>query len=220
MQSIRLSLPREVEIRTGEEVRGISKGGERFRLTTTEGDYEAKKVVYSGMARKLPRLYEGRLPPEYIDKLRKIEYCTSITIWLGLGDPSYFNYRGSEVGFEKGKPYWAIPTSNFDPSLAPRGKQLVGFSFIAQGDVEEEVEEARETIWQNFPQLEDKVEMEHVQVLVPEKGSVTVNSPFPSPETPVEGLYLVGTDTSPRSMGVTRASFSVLELLEKMGYWE
>jgi phytoene dehydrogenase-like protein len=64
--------------------------------------------------------------------------------------------------------------------------------------------------------VEKNIEFEHIQITVPEKAAVTVGVKFPSPKSPIQGLYLVGTDTNMKSMGITRASYSVLDALEFM----
>jgi phytoene dehydrogenase-like protein len=64
-----------------------------------------------------------------------------------------------------------------------------------------------------MPDLEKKVDMTHYQMLIPEKAMWTIATQFAGVKTPLEGVYLVGTDTEKRSMGVTRASYSVLKLL-------
>lgn len=54
----------------------------------------------------------------------------------------------------------------------------------------------------------------HWQVLVPEKAAWSINQKMPGNVTPIKNLYLVGTDTTEKSMGITRASYSVLNLME------
>ena len=58
--------------------------------------------------------------------------------------------------------------------------------------------------------------MTHYQVTIPEKAAVTINGFFAGTRSPVRNLYLAGTDTDSRSMGVTRAAYSVLEMLKAM----
>lgn len=66
----------------------------------------------------------------YVKELDGIAQTKSLTIWIGLDTiMEAFNYIGSEIWFKE-KAYWAMPISNYDSSLAPEGKQLVGFSFI------------------------------------------------------------------------------------------
>ncbi len=216
LNAVLYSLPRTVEIKVESPVaRILQEDGKAVGVETKEGEsYTAGTVIHSGFARDLPRLVE-ELPPDYLKDLEGIDQSRSLTIWLGLKEKmEEFNYIGSEVWFKE-KPYWAMPISNYDPSLAPPGKQLVGFMFaINSKDIKGETRKARETILEAIPGIEDRIEMEHHQLTIPEKAAVTINGYFPSPRSPVEGLYLVGTDTDRRSMGITRASFSVLELLK------
>ncbi|MBU4141432.1 hypothetical protein KKE99_01000 [Patescibacteria group bacterium] len=67
-----------------------------------------------------------------------------------------------------------------------------------------------------MPNIEKNIEFEHTQITIPEKAAVTVGVRFPSPRSPIKGLYLVGTDTDMRSMGLTRAAYSVVEALKFM----
>ncbi len=72
------------------------------------------------------------------------------------------------------------------------------------------------TILEAIPGIEDHIEMTHFQTTIPEKAAVTINGYFAQPRTPIKNLYLAGTDTDRRSMGITRAGYSVLELLKVM----
>jgi phytoene dehydrogenase-like protein len=110
-----------------------------------------------------------------------------------------------------------MPVSNFDPSLAPKGRQLIGFSAVfKEDDLEKQIKKFKKTIFKAIPNIEKNIEFEHTQVTIPEKAAVTVGVKFPSPRSPIKGLYLVGTDTDMRSMGLTRVSFSVLEAIKFM----
>jgi len=140
----------------------------------------------------------------------------SLTIWLGLSEKmKEFDYMGSEVWFKNGA-YWAMPISNYDPAIAPKGKQLVGFTFIIDDkkDIESEKKRALEIIMRAVPGIDKKIEMAHYQVTIPEKAAVTINGFIAGQRSPIKNLYLAGTDTDNRSMGVTRAAYSVLELLK------
>jgi len=128
-----------------------------------------------------------------------------------------FDYTGSEVWF-RGGAYWAMPISNYDASIAPKGKQLVGFTFVIEDNknIEREKKKALELIIRAIPGIEGKIEMTHFQVTIPEKAAVTINGYFAETHSPIKNLYLAGTDTDNRSMGVTRAAYSVRELLRAM----
>ena len=102
------------------------------------------------------------------------------------------------------------------PELAPRNKGLVGMSTIIDPKkCHDSKEKLLNTIYSLVPALEKNTEMIHTQVMAPEKAAVSLNY-FPSIKTPISGLYVVGTDTDMRSMGITRAGYSVIELLKSL----
>ncbi len=207
------SLPKDqVEIKTGEAVTKIS-GDTVKNVETEKGDYTSDTVIYSGFASDLPLVVDD-LPTEYTNSLKKLYKLDTLTIWLGL-DKKLFNRKGSEIWVDSDPYSWVVPISNYDPLLAPKGKQLVSFAFRLHknSNLNKEKENALNSIYSIMPKIEDHVEMKHYQVLVPEKAAWTIDTVFADIRTPVKGLYLVGTDTERRSMGITRASYSVLHLL-------
>ncbi|WP_209615634.1 phytoene desaturase family protein [Methanolobus bombayensis] len=217
LNAVLFSLPSTVEIKTDCEVKKIIS--EKGKVIGVEADevYRADKVIYTGFVSELPHMVES-LPNTYVQDLKKIAHTNSLTIWTGLDSlMDEFNYIGSEIWF-KDSPYWAMPISNYDTSLAPKGKQLIGFSFIINDNESEEVQvkKAYETIYKAIPGIEDHIEMTHNQITVPEKAAVTIDGYFSDVRTPIKGLYAAGTDTDKRSMGITRAAYSVVELLKKM----
>ena len=219
VKSAEHSLPGNmVDIRLDEPVTGINvEDGRATGVSTKEDSYDAETVVYSGYAKDLPTLIENGLPTDYIENLKQIKQVRALAIWLGLKSRvKEFDYMGSEIWFEEGKPYWAMPTSNFDSQLAPKGKQLVGFAFVVEDDLKKERKRSLDTIYTALPNIEKNVEMEHFQVAVPEKATPTIDGFIPSPKSPINGLYLVGTDTNIHSMGITRAAYSVLDCIKFM----
>ncbi|MDK2891672.1 NAD(P)/FAD-dependent oxidoreductase [Methanohalophilus sp.] len=214
LNAILFSLPKSVEIKTECEVRKIFvKDG---KVTGVEADeiYTADVVIHTGFARDLPSMIE-ELPQAYIDELNGIVHSKSLTLWLGFDKIlDEFNYIGSEIWYKENA-YWAMPISNYDSSLAPSGKQLVGFAFAMDEGASQntEIKKAYETVFTAVPNAEDHVEMQHEQVTIPEKASVTIDGNFAKIRTPVKNLYIAGTDTDSRSMGITRAAYSIIELL-------
>ena len=210
------SFPKNVEYHIREEVRKIEKDDFGFCVSTWKGNYLSNKVVYSGEVKKLPGIIE--MPVKWKQQVKELEQATAMTIWIGLKKPmSEFNYNGSEVfcdvsDTDKELFYWLMPV----PELAPRNKGLVGVSTIIDPkQCHDSKEKLLNTIFSLVPALEKNIEMIHTQVMAPEKASVSLNY-FPSIKTPVNGLYVVGTDTDMRSMGITRAGYSVLELLKSL----
>ncbi len=211
------SLPKSARIKTCEEVIEINQEN-ILKVTTKNNAYKADKIIYSGEAKRLPELTE--MPKEWTDSVRKLKQSKAMTIWLGLKKPiNAFNYRGSEVWFSEGISYWGMPTSGYDVHLAPKGKQLIGFSTFMSADENPSNYEKDflDTIYSVAPEIEKNIEMKHTQIISPpEKAAVSVGVKFPPVQTPVKNLYLVGTDADMRSMGITRASYSVLEMLKAM----
>lgn len=209
------SMPENAEIHTCEEVLEIVIDNEQVAgIVTNKSRYTAKVVIYAGANKHLHRLVE--LPEEYGQKLRNLKQVRTLTLWLGL-NKKYFAEAGSEIWTESRKPCWAIPTSNFDPALAPKGKQLVGFAFILADEEEVTgVDDYINVIEGVFPDIKKHIEMAHYQVLVPEAAANAKNNFFSGVKLPINGLYAVGTDITRQSMGVTRAAYSVVSLLENL----
>ncbi|MGB8218482.1 MAG: NAD(P)/FAD-dependent oxidoreductase [Candidatus Methanoperedens sp.] len=217
LNAVLYSMPENVTIKTGSTVKKIlNEDGKATGVATDNDSYTSGIVVYTGFMKSLPELIA--LPDDFTEKLSRIEQTLSLTIWLGLKEKmKEFDYTGSEVWFKDGA-YWAMPISNYDACIAPKGKQLVGFTFVIEdkNNVEGEKKRALDLILRAVPGIEKMIEMTHYQVTIPEKAAVTINGYFAGPRSPVPNLYLAGTDTDNRSMGVTRAGYSVLELLKAM----
>ncbi|WP_292379567.1 phytoene desaturase family protein [Methanosarcina sp. UBA289] len=215
LNAILYSLPETVEIKTECEVNSILVQDGKASGVEADEIYSSNLVVYTGFATELPRLVKD-LPQEYTANLGGIAHSKSLTIWLGMEkELPEFKYTGSEIWF-KDFAYWATPISNYDPSLAPKDKQLIGFSFVIDENEREEHEtkKAYDMIFRAHPNLESHIEMQHEQIMIPEKAAVTINGKFADIRTPVRNLYVAGTDTDKRSMGITRASYSIIELLK------
>jgi phytoene dehydrogenase-like protein len=215
LNAIIYSLPETVEVKKECEVTSILV--EDGKATGVEADeiYTSDLIIYTGFATEIPKIIKN-LPEDYVENLKGIVHSKSLTIWLGLTEElPQFNYIGSEIWF-KDFAYWAMPISNYDPSLAPKDKQLVGFSFIIDENESEEreIKKAYETILRAHPTIEKYIEMQHEQVMIPEKAAVTTDGKFADIRTPIRNLYIAGTDTDKRSMGITRASYSIIELLK------
>jgi len=187
-------------------------------IKTDKNIYYSDLVIYSGFAKDLPKL-ANCLDEKYKKELSKLSRTKSLTIWLGLKKKlPETSYVGSEMYFDTDTPYWAVPVSNFDPHLAPKNKQLIGFTTVIKEEEnsEEKINKLKNSIFKAIPNIKNCVEFEHAQIAIPEKAAITIGIKFPSPKAPIKGLYLVGTDADMRSMGITRASYSVLEALKFM----
>ena len=186
-------------------------------VETDKNIYHSDVIIYSGFVKDLPSLTDS-LDKKYKTELQKLKQTESLTLWFGLKKKlPEISYIGSEVYFDTDIPYWAVPVSNFDSYLAPKNKQLIGFTtFIENESFGKKINKFKNTIFKAIPSIKDNIELEHMQITVPEKAAVTIGIKFPSPRSPIKGLYLVGTDTDMRSMGITRASYSVVNALKFM----
>ncbi|MBZ3935816.1 phytoene desaturase family protein [Methanimicrococcus blatticola] len=216
------SMPALTEIQTETRVQKIlaefdSESGKdkAIGVETADAEYYADLIIHTGFASALPQMME--LPAEYVNQLKGIDHTVSLSVWLGLDEMRpEFDYVGSEVWFKE-MPYWGGPISNYDPNLAPEGCQSVGFAFIPQQkDVKAKVDDAYNQLFELLPDIEKHVAMRHDQITVPEKAAITVRGEFADIRSPIENLYIAGTDTDKRSMGVTRAAYSVMELIGKL----
>ena len=216
VNAILYSLPGSVEIKTSTAIKEIitcdtaAKG-----VLANENSYYAGTIIYSAFVKDLPN-YLKNLPERYIFDLKNVSQSRTLTIWLGISDEfDEFNYVGGEVWFKK-KAFWAMPISNYNKDFAPKGKKLVGFMFSVDRtcEIESEKREAYDTIVKVYPGIEKYIEMVHYQVTTPEKASVTIDGFIADTKTPIENLYVVGTDADDRSMGVTRAAYSVVKLIK------
>ncbi len=215
--SILSSFPKNrVEIKTNKEVLKLQGSKRIDEVITKDDSYDCNTVIYSGFASDICNLIDD-LPENYARNLKSIRKANSLTIWLGL-TKHIFKNQGSEMWIDSDPYAWVVPTSNYDPRLAPKGKQLVGFAFVLpDGRNSTKVEKkALNAIFDTIPDIEGHVDMIHYQELIPEKAAWSINSGFGNIKTPIKNLYCVGTDTEKRSAGVSRAAYSVLKCLDVM----
>lgn len=217
LNAVLYSMPKNVQIKTNSRVKEIlTENGKVTGVATDSDSFTSDIVVYTGFVKSLPSLVS--LPSDYAKNLSRIDQTLSLTIWLGLSEKmKEFDYIGSEIWFKDGA-YWAMPISNYDTCIAPKGKQLIGFTSVIadKKSIESEKKRVLELILRAVPGIENRIEMTHYQITIPEKAAVTINGYFAGQRSPLPNLYLAGTDTDNRSMGITRAGYSVLELLKAM----
>ncbi|WP_421077538.1 FAD-dependent oxidoreductase [Methanothermococcus sp. Ax23] len=177
-----------------------------YIVKTNKNSYYADVVIYSAPSRLLPDI--AKIPEIQKNKhnLKNIKFTESLTVWIGH-EENPFPYMGSEVWIDY--PCWATCTSNYDKSLAPDGKHLLGFSFVNT-----KKEDALNIIENKLNLNLSKADMIHFQEHIPEQASCAVNQFFVYPKVR-DNFYVVGTDADPRSMGITRAAYSVEVMLSE-----
>ncbi|WP_048056384.1 NAD(P)-binding protein [Methanocaldococcus fervens] len=195
-----------------EEVISIEKDEKEnsYIIGTNEDSYNVDIVVFSAPSRILPDIAKN------IDEIKKLEnylknikYTTSLTVWFGIDeDKNPLKYKGSEIWIDP--PAWAKCITNYDKSLAPEGKALIGVSFVNKTE-----KEAYEAIEKYLNIDVEKTDFLHVQRAIPEQASCCIGQFFVYPKVS-DTFYIVGTDADPRSMGITRAAYSVDVMLSEI----
>ncbi len=194
-----------------EEVLSIEKVKENsYIIGTNNNNYDVDIVIFSAPSRTLPDIAKDIDEIKKLeDYLRNIKFTNSLTVWIGVDeDKNPLKYKGSEVWIDP--PAWAKCITNYDKSLAPKGKALIGVSFVNKSE-----KEAFEAIERHLNIDIDKVDFLHIQRAVPEQASCCIGQFFVYPKINPT-FYVVGTDADPRSMGITRAAYSVEVMLSEL----
>jgi phytoene dehydrogenase-like protein len=189
-----------------EEVVSIEEEKDGYVVGTKENNYYADVVVYSAPSRYLPDIAKVDEIQKLKDKLKNIKFTKSLTVWIGY-DKNLFPYLGSEVWIDP--PCWATCVTNYDKSLAPKGKHLMGFSFV---NIKKK--HALSAIENKLDIDVDKADIIYIQEAIPEQASCCIGQFFVYPKIK-DNFYVVGTDADPRSMGITRAAYSVEVMLSE-----
>ncbi len=215
------SLPENCEIKKECEVKKIITENNCVKgVTTSNGNFYSNTIVFTGQVSLLPELLS--LSDEYSKEFKKIKQAATFTLWLGL-NKKYFKNKGSEIVVELEKPCWIVPVSNYDASLAPEGKQLVGFGFVLSPEEQKLnnkiLEEKHLNLISNiFPEIKKDIDLIHSQIQYTE--TIAINQKHPSQKTPINGLYLAGKETnastSGASIGVSKVAYTVLKCLNFM----
>jgi phytoene dehydrogenase-like protein len=142
-----------------------------------------------------------------------MKFTKGVTIWLGL-DKIVIGDRKSRVIVHPRPETWVISVSSFDPSCAPEGKQLLGVAAILpDGSTPQEVvNRIKENgLKKYYPDVLEHIEMEHIQTSYATRAALIpgqTDLDRPGPTTPIEGLYIVGTDTAGAGVGLQQAANS------------
>lgn len=188
------------------EVTGIEKTNKVFKVFIEENEYYFDKIVYAAPIQVLPHLIE--LPSEFENKIKKATPWRAITIWLGI-EKQYF--KDARLHFTDTVFPVVLPTSLFDASLAPRNHQLIG---IASGltkrkiDKEYSVNKILDIVEYNYPNLLDYEVFRHVQFLNLSSTKQGIFDEKFQYSTPIEGLFLAGTNVFEELVGVNWAAYT------------
>ena len=199
----------------GAPVEMIRQQGDLIRLRVAGKEIDHRLVVSNIPLSSMPNLVKAEKPEvsAFFERWSHLEPTYGLTLWLGLNQV-VIGDRKSRVLVHPRPNRWILSLSSFDPSCAPEGKELVAIATVSDRSrsVEEQVQVIKENgLTDYIPGLLDHVEMEHVQTSYATRAALIpgqTDLDRPGPETPLKGLYIVGTDTAGSGVGLQQAANS------------
>ena len=188
------------------KVIGLTAGGRNLhhsRIVSNIPLWAMSKIVQS----------EKQEITDFFEKWSHMEPTRGITLWLGLSK-IVIGDRKNRVLVHPNPNRWIVSISSFDPSCAPKGKELVAIAMMTESgkSVDEQIATMKGNgLEQYYPGILDYVEMEHIQTSYATRAKLIpgqTDLDRPGPRTPISGLYIVGTDTAGSGVGLQQAAQS------------
>lgn len=235
----------KILVENGAAVGVVTEGGETFRAPMIISGADLKMTV-------LELAGEAHFPPEYVQKVKNLTYsCHGVMLRVlcseKVTDRQVVIYIPDDQSppckvtdeMKAGKVPQLIggcfgsPTE-FDPSLAPDGKQMITSLHACPPDIRDHIDEWRESLLRSFyevyPQARGKVEKvwvdppSLVKGLCGETGAIIgvgqtihqVHERRPSVISPLKGLYFASSEAGGHGIGTELAASSALELFDKL----
>jgi phytoene dehydrogenase-like protein len=243
-------------LRTGCEVnRILVEGGKARGVETSEGEEITADVVVSnaGIKRTVEMAGPENFPDEYVSYVQGLrESYAALIVKFALDRrieaiPNYcfLNIPDIEAdhmvdyvwegGVSEDPPFCMVMPPDWDPRIAPPGKQLIIAGGMGKPEItpqnishcEQILDKVEERVIELFPEIQGHVEWKernHVAHIGAITGKPTgeciglaqcvgqVGAKKPSPRTPVEDLWLVGCDAGARGVGTEQAAGSAILL--------
>jgi all-trans-retinol 13,14-reductase len=203
-------------------IEGITeKDGKIKSITVLGTEIEHNCVVSNIPLWSMPEIVTSTNPKitGFFKKWSHMKFTKGVTLWLGL-DEIVIGDRKSRVLVHPTPNRWIVSVSSFDPSCAPNGKELLGIATVRDDSmtIEEQVEVMKSHGFETFfPDVLDHIEIEHVQTSYATRAALIPGQTAldrPGPETPIKGLYIVGTDTAGEGVGLQQAANSAEGVLK------
>jgi len=193
----------------------VEEGGQVVGLAVHGEELEHDLVISNIPLWSMPKIVTSERPEvaQYFERWSHMRFTQGVTIWLGL-DEVVIGDRKSRVIVHPRPETWMISLSSFDPSCAPAGKELLGIATILpEGRTTEEMVNAVKSngLKKYHEEVLKHIEMEHVQTSYATRAALIpgqTDLDRPGPETPIKGLYIVGTDTAGSGVGLQQAANS------------
>jgi phytoene dehydrogenase-like protein len=231
----------KILVENGAAVGVVTESGEEYRAPVIVSNADLKMTV-------LDLVGEPHFPEEYVERVRQLTYsCHGVMLRVLLSekvtDKQVVIYIPDDKSppckvteeMEQGKVPRLIggcfgsPT-NFDPSLAPPGKQMITSLHACPPDIRDNIDEWRESLMRSFyevyPEAQGKVEKVWVDPpslikgMAGETGAIIgigqtvdqVHEKRPSVVSPLKGLYFSSSEAGGHGIGTELAATSALEL--------
>ena len=185
-------------------------------------------------------------PPEYVERVEKLTYAyhaigLKVALKEKITDDQLLMYRPDVQEEKSGKRFdlnhppdlvggmITIPT-NYDPSLAPEGRQMIfyGSAAPAKGDWKKWEKIFLDSFFSAYPEARDKVLWHRldtpttIDAIAGETGNIIgvgqtvtqIHERRPSVVTPLKGLYLASAEAGGHGIGTELAADSARELFE------
>lgn len=235
----------KVIVENGAAVGVVTEGGEEFRAPVIISNADLKMTVSSFVG-------EEHFPKDYVEKVRNLTYsCHGVMLRVlcseKVTDKQVVIYIPDDKSppckvtdeMKEGKvPHliggcFGSPTE-FDPTLAPEGKQMITSLHACPADIRDNIDAWRESLMRSFyevyPEAQGKVEKVWVDPpslikgMAGETGAIIgigqtihqVHEKRPSVVSPLKGLYFASSEAGGHGIGTELAATSALELFEKL----
>jgi prolycopene isomerase len=224
---------------------GVTAGGEEYRAGMIVSNGDIKHTI-------LQLVGKEHFTEEYVRYVEGLTYSFAGPVWRIALDKkltdikmlSQFGEIGQEQYYEKLRKgilpkqlnIFLVVPSNFSPSVAPEGKQLVTVATPVPTDLDTAVmaqlEDALlDTVEGLIPDLRkhilwiDSMNIKALKGLAGEDGGVIgigqvvgqVGADRPKIKTPLEGLYIVGGEAGGAGIGIELATNSAMEFFDQYG---
>ncbi len=201
----------------------VVEDGRAVGVMTRDGFISGKHVVSNVPLWNLPDLLPKDIANGWFARYSNFQPTYGVTRWLGLRKPVIRDRKTRMVVFPKPS-CWIVSLTAYDPRLAPKGRELVAIASIAfkDDDPKRIVNDVQENVLNEwYPELVDErnIEMEHVQYSYATRAAFILGQGTkdrPGPDTPINDLFIVGTDTAGEGVGLQHATKSAERCIEKI----
>lgn len=235
----------KIIVENGAAVGVKTEAGEEFRAPVIIGNADLKMTVTDLVG-------EQHFPKAYVEKVKNLTYsCHGVMLRVLLSekvtDKQVVIYIPDDMSppckvtdeMKEGKvPHliggcFGSPTE-FDPKLAPPGKQMITSLHACPADIRDNIDQWRESLMRSFyevyPEAHGKVEKVWVDPpslikgMAGETGAIIgigqtihqVHEKRPSVVSPLKGLFFASSEAGGHGIGTELAATSALELFEKL----